>query len=635
MSGLEIAAAAALGATYVDARLDFLNDLVRMKLLFGASLRWYLAQKRDKVSVFNVFEECVRKTPNKTFLVYPEPTVEVSEDPSSVLEDLFIVRKYTYAEAHERIQKISAYLRDVQGIKTKDTVAIDFVNKPEMIFVWFALWNLSAKPAMINYNLQGKSLSHCVRVSQSKLLIVDEEATDNGLSVSEELEKQDGIPTIVAGKVFFEEIYRNFKPVSYVPDHQKPFDASCYIFTSGTTGLPKAATMSWKKAYWGADLYSSISFYSPHDTLYSAMPLYHSTAAVLGVLGSIHKNGTYAIGHKFSTTSFWVQARLTKATAIQYVGETCRYLLNAPETADDKLHQVKIAHGNGMRPDVWQKFKDRFNIGAISEFYAATESPTAINNVQRGAYGVGACGHYGTVATRVLHRTRWNIAAIDVDTQDLWRDPKTGLCRETHSDEPGEFLFKLDPKNIKLDFQGYVGNQSATDEKLVFDVFKKGDAWVRSGDLLRADKDHSVYFVDRLGDTFRWKSENVSTNEVEEAVVDFGGVDLCVCVGVQVPKHEGRAGFAVIKLNNPRKQLDMDKLGKHLLERLPRYAVPIFIKFVDTVTITGNNKVQKKEFRNQQIPAPAGQTIYWLEGTSYKPLTADAWARVENGRHKL
>lgn len=635
MSGLEIAALAVLGTSYLDSRLDTINDLIRMKTLFGSNLRWAIAQKQDKVNVFHVFEKYVRNTPNKTFLVYPEPLAEASLDSKRPLEDFFIVRKYTYAEAHEKIQKISAYLIDLHGIKEKDTVAIDFVNKPEMVFVWFALWNVGAKPAMINYNLQGRSLSHCVRVSQSKLLIVDEEVSDYGLTVSEELEKQYGILTVVATKSLFEDIYHKYKPLSLVNDHPKSFDASCYIFTSGTTGLPKAATMSWKKAFWGADLYSSISFYNANQTLYSAMPLYHSTAAVLGLLGTVHKGGTYAIGHKFSTTSFWVQARLSEASAIQYVGETCRYLLNAPENPNDKLHQVKIAHGNGMRPDVWLKFKERFNIGAISEFYAATESPTAINNVQRGGFGVGACGHYGSLVTLVLHHSKWNLVAVDPDTSSLWRDPKTNLCRETLPDEPGEFLYKLDPKNIKLDFQGYVGNQEATDEKIVFDVFKKGDVWMRSGDLLRTDKDHCVYFVDRLGDTFRWKSENVSTNEVEEAIVEFGGVDLSVCVGVQVPKHEGRAGFAVIKLKNPEKQLDMSLLGKHLLERLPRYAVPIFIKFVDSITITGNNKIQKKEFRNQKIPAPPGETIFWLEGTSYKPLTADAWARVENGRYKL
>jgi acyl-CoA synthetase (AMP-forming)/AMP-acid ligase II len=223
---------------------------------------------------------------------------------------------------------------------------------------------------------------------------------------------------------------------------------------------------------------------------------------------------------------------------------------------------------------------------------------------------------------------------VDPDnTSELWRDPTTGFARRTLPDEPGEMLFNIDANNVKAGFQGYTNDEKATKSKVVFDVFKKGDAWVRSGDLLRRDKNHMYYFVDRLGDTFRWKSENVSTNEVEEVVSSFGSIPQVVVVGVQVPNHEGRAGFAIVE--SKAEKVDLEKLANHLLSKLPRYAVPIFVKFVDGISRTGNNKVQKALYRKQKIPGDGGEVIYWLRGNKYVPLTKEDWTTVEAGKHRL
>lgn len=635
MSGLEIAALGLLGASYFDAKHRIFDDLYSIRNLIHATVSFKLAEKNHNLNMINVFNYWAAKRPNHPFLVYPEPIVEAGPNSNVPLEDSFRVVSYTYAEFQQLVMKYSQYLASVHNIKAYDVVALDFVNKPEFVIVWFALWNLGAVPSMINYNLQGKSLYHCVKISNAKLFVVDEEVADAGLAIADQLKSDENVPTIVADKSHFEDVFRNYKPKAQVVVAEKGSDPSCYIFTSGTTGLPKAANFSCKKAYYGSLLYGNVSFYSKDDILYSAMPLYHSTAAALGLMAILQKGGTYAIGHKFSTSTFWIQARLVNATSIQYVGETGRYLLNAPPSPNDRKHNVKVAHGNGMRPDVWEKFKERFGIPTISEFYGATEFPTAINNVQSGGFGVGACGGYGTLANFVLKRTKWNMVRIDPDTGDIYRDPSTGFAIAARPNEPGEFLFKVETNNVSADFQGYSGNKEATNEKLIHNVFKRDDTWVRSGDLLKYDENNHVYFVDRLGDTFRWKSENVSTNEVEEAISELGNIDLVVCVGVQVPKHEGRAGFAVVKLRDPTAHPDMKAWADYLLKRLPRYAVPIFIKFINDVHITGNNKIQKKLFRDQKIPAPPGETIWWLVGNEYKKLTPESWARVEQGQHKL
>lgn len=635
MSGLEVAALGLLGAAYIDAKHKVYQDILSLRNLGHATLSYFIAEKRKTLNMVNVFNYWVARRPNHPFIVYPEPIVEAGPSANVPLEDSFRVVSYTYAEFQELMMKYSQYLATVHNIKPYDVVALDFVNKPEYIIIWLALWNLGAIPSMINYNLQGKSLYHCVKISKAKLFIVDEEVKDAGLEIADQLKSEESVPTIVADKDHFEDIFKNYKPKSQVVVHNEGSDPACYIFTSGTTGLPKAANFSCKKAYHGSLLYSNVSYYSKNDILYSAMPLYHSTAAALGLMAIMQKGGTYAIGHKFSTSTFWIQARLVHATSIQYVGETGRYLLNAPPSPNDKNHNVRVAHGNGMRPDVWAKFKERFGIPTISEFYGATEFPTAINNIQRGGFGIGACGGYGTLGNIYLRFTKWDMVRIDPDSGEIYRNPRTGFAEAAGPNEPGEFLFKVESQNVRADFQGYSGNKEATEEKLVHNVFSKGDTWVRSGDLLKYDEDNHIYFVDRLGDTFRWKSENVSTNEVEEAISELGNIDLVVCVGVQVPKHEGRAGFAVIKLRDPTKMPDMKAVADYLVKRLPRYAVPIFIKFIDDVHTTGNNKIQKKLFRDQKIPAPPGETIWWLVGNEYKKLTPESWARVEQGHHKL
>ncbi|KAA8915620.1 hypothetical protein TRICI_002230 [Trichomonascus ciferrii] len=640
VTGAELAGLGALAAAYLDAKHMVRDDLKTARKVVKLWIDTYMSKWRGQMNFFFIIEHYARKQPNSLALVYPRQiSTDYPKDRKASLDHLFKVERYTYGEMYEMILKYAAVLRNQWNVQPGDIVALDCMNNLDYIFIWFALWSLGATPAFINYNLKGNSLLHCIKIANTNLLVADPEISGMVTPVQKDIEGM-GKQVLYLNQEFHQAVM-NASPYR-APDaarkkNEELHDPAMLIYTSGTTGHPKSAVFSWDKAIIGAGSYNSAMNMSKKDITYSPMPLYHTTGAVLGVLAIMLKGGAFAIGHKFSARTFWTQAKLSNATYVQYVGETCRYLLNSPEGPDDKTHGVKAAIGNGIRPDVWPQFKERFNIRVIGELYGATEFPTALTNYQEGEWGIGAVSKYGSLLKRFLFRTRYTIAAIDPENPaDLYRDPVTGFGRKADINEPGEFLFRIpDPKNVHRTFQGYHGNKQASDEKVVRDLFQKGDAYVRSGDLLKLDSHGLAYFVDRMGDTFRWKSENVSTNEVEEAFSDIPGVYQCVVVGVKVPHHEGRAGFVVIQPNDPNNPPDIEKIGPHVSNKLPPYAVPVFLKFTKTpLDNTGTNKVQKAKYRNQKIPSE-DETIYWLKGNQYVELKPEDWLQVEGGRAKL
>lgn len=636
-------ALSALAAAYIDARTNISGDL---RTIFSAgknSLSRRGLEKQHKVNFFYIFENQVKNYPNKIALKYPRLVEKIPAGYSGDLDRFFVVEEYTYKEAYNQILKYARVLKETYKVTPNDVVGVDLMNRPEFIFLWFAIWSLGALPAFINYNLTGASLTHCVKVGELALLVADGDPT-----VSELVRPCiNDINAVNCAVAFLDDEFKRkceqAEPLRAPDSDRHPeavfADTAILIYTSGTTGMPKPAIMNWRRCDVSSLVYTTLNRLSKRDTMFSPMPLYHSTAAVLGLLSTWNVGGTYAVGAKFSATSFWTQAKITNATYIQYVGETCRYLLNAAPSADERRHSVRVANGNGMRPDIWRRFKERFNIPVVSEFYAATESPTAISNYQKGDFGVGAIGSYGSFSSALLWGTQYAIVQMDPDNEtDIWRDPNTGFAKSNPIGVPGEMLMRIaDPNNIRDSFQGYFNNKKATEEKIARNVFKKGDAWFRTSDLIKRDKDNLIYFVDRLGDTFRWKSENVSTNEVEECITQFKDskhIHQVVVVGVQVPQHEGRAGFAVISPNSFENLPDPAELARHLTQSLPKYAVPVFIKFVKNIATTGNNKIQKAVYRKQKFPNTE-ETIWWLNEGTYVPLENDHWELLNAGKIKL
>jgi acyl-CoA synthetase (AMP-forming)/AMP-acid ligase II len=365
---------------------------------------------------------------------------------------------------------------------------------------------------------------------------------------------------------------------------------------------------------------------------------------------------TLILGRKFSARGFMKEARENDATIIQYVGETLRYILGAPPEIDpvtgedlDKKHQIRLAFGNGLRPDIWNRFKDRFNIPTIVEFYAATEGPAGAWNVSTNDFAAGAIGRNGAIGNFLLSRGS-AIVEVDIETQGPWRDPKTGLCKRVPCGDPGELLFAIDATDPAEAFQGYFQNPKATESKILRDVLKKGDAFFRTGDMVRWDKDGRWFFSDRLGDTFRWKSENVSTNEVAEVLGTHPEVHEANVYGVALPNHDGRAGCAAIVFNQQILKGNVDgpalepshatlnSLAAHILKNLPRFASPLFLRVTPEMQATGNNKQQKYVLRTEGVdPAlvTKNDRLYWLQGTSYVPFEEKDWVRLTSGQVRL
>jgi acyl-CoA synthetase (AMP-forming)/AMP-acid ligase II len=390
------------------------------------------------------------------------------------------------------------------------------------------------------------------------------------------------------------------------------------------------------------------------------MPLYHSTAALLGYLACLMRGTTIIIGRRFSARNFWKEVRDNDATMVQYVGETLRYLLATPPEIDpvtgedlDKKNNVRMFYGNGLRPDVWNRVKDRFDVETVSEFYASTEGSSGAWNRSSNNFSAGAVGRNGTLAGLVLGPTV-GVVELDHETETPRRDPRTGLCKRVPRGEPGELLYALDPDDVKRAFQGYFNNSRATEKKILRDVFKKGDAWFRTGDVMRWDDEGRWYFSDRIGDTFRWKSENVSTSEVAGVLGSHPEIHEANVYGVLVPHHEGRAGCAAIVFKQQAglpnaasaevlapSASTIQSVADHAFANLPRYSVPVFLRVTREMQATGNNKQQKHALRTEGVDPELLESkncddkLYWLNNGTYVPFGKKQWAELNSCKVKL
>jgi acyl-CoA synthetase (AMP-forming)/AMP-acid ligase II len=384
--------------------------------------------------------------------------------------------------------------------------------------------------------------------------------------------------------------------------------------------------------------------------MYTCLPLYPGAGHGLCFVPSIGAGSAICLSRKFSHKTFWPEVTASKSNIIQYVGELCRYLINAPPGPLDKAHCATMAWGNGMRPDVWEPFRERFNIECINELYAATDGLGSSFNANRGPFGRNAIAVRGLMWdwTNGANEKR---VKIDPDSQELLRD-KDGFCITCKKGEAGEVLHRIpDPELRRAAFTGYYNNDAASEKRFIGDVFKKGDMWFRSGDMHRQEKDGCVYFVDRLGDTFRWHSENVSTNEVSDVMGQYPQIAEANVYGVLVPHADGRAGCAAIvpTQDTPVEKFDFAALAEHALNALPRYAVPIFIRLVRELEYTGTMKLQKGRLRGEGIePEKIRQgaeakgekvvdQMYWLPPGErrYMPFGPREWEEVKAGRVRL
>ncbi|CZT44701.1 related to FAT1-very long-chain fatty acyl-CoA synthetase [Rhynchosporium secalis] len=622
---LAIAAPAAIaGLSYINARTSFSYDWRLLGSAVDAQIRGAIREKKDKLSTFYLLEShALGHRANHPLLIFEG-------------------RSYTYKEVYNTALKYGQWLKNVHGIKPKEIVAMDFMNSDKFIFIWMGLWAIGAKPAFINYNLSGKALVHCIRVAKANLVLIDPQVSEN---VTQEVQNElDGIRF----EVFTPEIEARILTMQpkREPDEVRSDDKiqnmAIVIFTSGTTGLPKGAIVSWSKIIVGSGLVPGWMSFTKNDVFYTSMPLYHSSASVLGFCTTLTAGATYSLGKKFSTKTFWEDVRSTNATTIQYVGETCRYLLSAPSQFSssgenlDRKNNVRLAFGNGLRPDIWNRFKERFGIEAIAEFYTATESTSANWNYSRNDFSKGAVGRIGTLGSLLLGGTLCMVE-LDWDTEQPRRSPTTGLCIKVPKGSPGELLYQLDPLDIERKFQGYFGNKGSTEGKIMRDVLEKGDAWFRTGDMMMSDSEGRTFFSDRIGDTFRWKSENVSTSEVSEAFGTHPLVAEANVYGVELPHHDGRAGCVALVLKDEPTEKSMRELANHVYRELPRFAVPVFLRLTKQMILTGTNKQQKHVIRAQGVdPKMMGEDeLWWARDGTYVRFSEKDWRELNGGKVRL
>lgn len=551
---------------------------------------------------------------------------------------LFEDREVTFRDLEVQSNAVANWALSV-GLKRGDVAALVMENRPEYIVTWLGLTKIGVQIALINYNLVGRSLLHCISVADSKLVIFGVEVADNLATVSDDLEAK-GVPMFCSGgdAAFASSLDDALAGVPSTPVSPalrkgiKFGDNFGYIYTSGTTGLPKAAVIKHAKMYSFGGLFCR-SFCVDHtDRVYCTLPLYHSAGGGCGVGMMLYGGATLIIRRKFSASQFWEDCKKYNATVVQYIGELCRYLLTAPPSAADKAHNVRIAIGNGLRPDIWAKFQERFNVPEIGEFYGATEGNLALVNHCVDKESQGAVGRMGALMLKV---TGVKLAKFNIEEEIPIRGAD-GFCIECKDGEAGELLGPVKEEDPRTRFEGYT-DPAATSKKVIKDAFVKGDTYFRTGDLLMRDSRGFYHFVDRIGDTFRWKGENVSTTEVAECLSTYPGVLEANVYGAAVPGKDGRACMAAMVVD--RSAFDLAGFAKHTAKNLPTYAVPLFLRYLPQVEVTGTFKHMKVKLRKEGAdPTKVTEDpLFWLNPASktYEELDAPAWGTIVNGQSKL
>jgi fatty-acyl-CoA synthase len=519
-----------------------------------------------------------------------------------------------------------------QGVKRGDVVALFMENRPEYLFAWLGLVKLGAVAALINTNLRGTPLGHSIAIANARHAIVGSEVAENYAEAAQSIERKPIAWVTGARATGMEDLDAALAEASPAPldkavgDGLTVKDNAFYIYTSGTTGLPKAANFSHMRMLFMMYGFAGALNARESDRMYDTLPLYHSTGGICAVGVALTTGGSVVIRRKFSVQEFWNDVHKYQPTFFQYIGELCRYLLNAPAGAHETDHRIRAITGNGLRPEIWPLFQKRFAIPKIIEFYGATEGNVSMLNYDGKVGAVGRVPGY----MRKIIPTR--IVRFDIEREIPIRG-EDGFCSECADGETGEAIGQITGEPGRT-FEGYTG-AADTQRKVLHDVFETGDSWFRTGDLMRRDAHGYFYFVDRIGDTFRWKGENVATSEVAEALGVVPGIAEANVYGVAVPGQDGRAGMAALVVAP---NFDPSDLGEKLASNLPAYARPIFLRLKPEMEITGTFKQRKVELVKEGFdPRTIADPIYWFDAAraKYERLDAQTYDDIVTGKMKL
>ncbi len=587
-------------------------------------------------------------SPAKTWLRALELTAPIGQSPerlfSSVIEDwadkspespalLSTRESLTYRALAERSNQCTRWAL-AQGLGKGDAVCLVMPNRPEYLAIWLGITRTGCAVALVNTNLTGPSLAHSLTLIAPRHILVAAELLDRvtvalaGSGRPARIWVHGPAPAGFDRLDLSLERYSTQKLAAPELPAITIADRALYIYTSGTTGLPKAANISHARLMQWSHWFAGMMETAPDDRLYNCLPMYHSVGGIVATGAVLASGGSVVVRENFSASQFWTDIVRWDCTLFQYIGELCRYLLHSPENRAETEHRIRMCAGNGLRPDIWNAFKTRFRIPRILEFYAATEGNVSMFNVE------GKPGAIGRIPSYLAHRFPAALARFDFEKEEPVRN-EDGFCLRAAPNETGEALGRIfeDPSNSGNRYEGY-SNPEDSGKKILRNVFAAGDAWFRTGDLMRKDEQGYFYFVDRVGDTFRWKGENVSTNEVSEAICAFPGVTQANVYGVPVPGADGRAGMALVVSNET---LDLARLRAHLRERLPEYAHPLFLRIRSEVELTGTFKYTKTNLMREGYDPAGGGELYFNDRLSgcFVPLDAELYGRLRNGQVRL
>ncbi len=565
-----------------------------------------------KYSIGLRIEEFAAKHPDKLALLYED-------------------EKYTHKEFNAWINRYANYFLKF-GLKRGDLAVVFVENRSEYLFIILAMAKLGVISSLINTNLREVPLIHSMTHTPGRVYIIGEELIHTFEDVKSRLEltdeQKEGLFFLPdKGELNTPEGYINLKECIKDSDKNNPpttseilmRDPFIYIFTSGTTGLPKAAILKNSSILtamtWWGDMVVGMTV---DDIIYITTPLFHSHGIKVAFAAALYRGSAIAIARKFSVSKFWDEARKFNATCFNYVGEICRYLYNQPPKPDDADNPIVKIIGNGLRPDIWLEFKKRFNIQEIREFYGATEDFVPnFANIHNLDNTCGVC------------LTPCAIVKYDIEADEPVRNEK-GRMKKVKTGEIGLLLGQItDPDNFYM-----YKDEKATEKKVFRDVFRKGDMYINTGDLLRNIGYGHVQFVDRLGDTFRWKGENVSTEEVESVINIFEQIDMCSVYGVLIPHTEGRAGMVSIHKSID-EEFDFKGFLNFLHKYLPHYGVPKFIRIIDEFSFTATHKIQKVNLKKEgyNINKLNDPIFALLPGSSeYVLLTEEIYQGISEGK---
>jgi len=539
-------------------------------------------------------------------------------------------RTVSYAELDAIANRFAHWGKGL-NLRRGQTVALFMPNRLEYFPIWYGLSKIGVVTALINNQLSGLALAHCLNISGAVALIVDAETSPVFEAAKGLVDKP--IPQWVLGPAHGDQrdLIQALKSCSSLPPDRivrediRARDTALLIFTSGTTGMPKAARITHVRAQLYMRGFAGSTGAKQTDRIYVALPLYHATGGLCAIGAALLNGGSVFLRRKFSASHFWPEAVAEGCTMFVYIGELCRYLVNQPPSDDETRHKIRMAFGNGLRPDIWPVMKQRFRIPEILEFYGSTEGNVSMFNFD------GREGAIGRAPKWLRKRFNVRLIQYDVETGEPIRNLQ-GLCIECGAGQVGECVGHI-AGDARSEYSGYV-DKAASDKKVLHDVLEKGDRWFATGDLMKTDADGYFYFVDRIGDTFRWKGENVSTNEVAERLLACPGVKEANVYGVEVPGAEGRAGMAALVVGP---EFEIAGFGEMVARDLPPYAQPLFVRVLPALETTGTFKTRKLDLiADGYDPAKIKGPLFFKDvKKGYVKITKSVHDKIVGGLVKL